>query len=75
MNSAARGDMKRIERIIDTVTHHTSGLISGWAIIGVMILMMAEVITRYVLRNPLRVADEVSGYVFAFVAFIGLAYT
>jgi TRAP-type C4-dicarboxylate transport system permease small subunit len=35
---------------------------------------MAEVITRYVLRNPLILADEISGYAMVFIAIVGLAY-
>lgn len=40
-----------------------------------MALVIIEVITRYVLRHPLMLADEFSAYMLVGLAFIGLAYT
>lgn len=66
--------MRRIGRFIDAVTYY-SGLVGGWVVLGTMMLMLIEVISRYILRSPLRIADEISGYAMVFVSFIGLAYT
>lgn len=35
---------------------------------------MAEVVSRYVLRNPLILADEFGGYALVAITFLGLAY-
>jgi TRAP-type C4-dicarboxylate transport system permease small subunit len=41
------------------------------AIVG---LSMAEVVSRYVLRNPMILADEFGGYALVAITFLGLAY-
>ena len=35
---------------------------------------MAEVVSRYVLRNPLILSDELGGYALVAISFLGLAY-
>jgi TRAP-type C4-dicarboxylate transport system permease small subunit len=66
--------MRRVERVIDAIAYIT-GYFSGWVVIGIMSLTMAEVITRYVLRHPLMLADEFGGYAYAAVSLVALAYT
>jgi TRAP-type C4-dicarboxylate transport system permease small subunit len=59
-----------IERISDL-----GGILSGWLVPFMMILVVVEVFTRYVLNRPLMVADEVSAYMLVALSFLGLAYT
>ncbi len=66
--------MRSIGRIIEAIANISSSA-AGWVLLGAMSLVMIEVITRYVLRNPLRLADEISGYALVFISLIGLAYT
>lgn len=66
--------MRSLERIIDGISNF-SGFITGWLILGVMGLTMIEVVSRYILRRPIMLADEFGGYSFAAIAFLGLAYT
>ncbi|MBI4186683.1 MAG: TRAP transporter small permease [Chloroflexi bacterium] len=52
-----------------------SGHISAWLIFAMMFMVVTEVVTRYVLRSPLMIADELGGYTVVAVTIIGLAYT
>ena len=65
--------MRKIARVIDGISYYT-GYFSGWLVVGVMSLTMIEVITRYVVRKPLMLADEFGGYSYAAISLIGLAY-
>ncbi len=67
--------MKRIVSIVETVSDVLSGYFPGWLVIFFMFLVMAEVVSRYILRSPLILADEIGGYLVVAVTFIGLAYT
>ena len=40
-----------------------------------MWLVLIEVVSRYVVRHPLRVADEFSAYMYVAAVFLGAAYT
>jgi len=53
--------LKRTGLVLDRVAY-ASGLISGWVLMGMMVLIIIEVISRYALHHPLILAD-------------GLAYT
>lgn len=66
--------MRRLERIIDGISYY-SGFFTGWLVLGIMGLTMVEVVSRYVLRHPIMLADEFGGYSFAAIALLGLAYT
>lgn len=63
--------MKKFSRAIDIVSGH----VSGWLIFLMMWLVLIEVVSRYVVRHPLRVADEFSAYMYVAAVFIGAAYT
>ncbi|HYX66770.1 MAG TPA: TRAP transporter small permease [Burkholderiales bacterium] len=43
-------------------------------LLGIVGLTMAEVISRYVLHDPLILADEFGGYAMLAISFLGLAY-
>jgi TRAP-type C4-dicarboxylate transport system permease small subunit len=66
--------MKRIGRVIGAASY-TSGYLAGWVLLGIMTLTIVEVITRYVLHQPLILADEFGAYSLVAVSFLGLAYT
>jgi len=66
--------MRKFVRVIDGISYY-SGYFAGWLVLGIMGLTMVEVISRYVLRHPIMLADEFGGYSFAAISLIGLAYT
>jgi len=59
-----------IEKIADL-----GGYVSGWLVPIMMILVVVEVFTRYVLHRPLMVGDEFSAYMLVALSYLGLAYT
>ena len=40
-----------------------------------MVMLLVEVLTRYILRSPLSIAEEMGGYLLVSITFMGLAYT
>ena len=66
--------MKKIIRVIETMSDIMSGHFAGWLIVGMTALMMAEVVSRYGLRQSLMVSDEFSAYMMLVVSFMALAY-
>lgn len=67
--------MKKSAHFIETISDIVSGHFSGWLIVLMMVLVLIEVISRYVVHLPLRVADEFSAYMLVTIVFIGAAYT
>ncbi len=67
--------MKRIVHIIQVITNVGSGHFSAWLIFVLMCLVLVEVLTRYVIRSPLIIADEIGAYMLIAITFIGLAFT
>ena len=47
---------------------------AGLVLLAIVGLTMAEVVSRYVLQNPLILADEFGGYALVAITFLGLAY-
>lgn len=66
--------MRFLVRIIETVTHVISGHVQAWLTLALMLLVMVDVTSRYVLRNPLSIADEYGGFCLVAVTCLGLAY-
>ncbi len=66
--------MKRLARIIESISN-IGGYFSGWLVPLMMLLVLFEVVMRYVVHQPPIVADEVSAYMLVALSFIGLAYT
>ena len=67
--------MEKICRVIELITNYVSGLLMAWSIFGLMVLVIVEVVSRYVLNQPLSIADEYGGYMLVAITMIGLAYT
>ena len=66
-----RGFVKIIEKVTDVLSGH----LQAWIIFFLMVMLLAEVLTRYIFRSPLSIADEMGGYLLVSITFMGLAYT
>ncbi|MDH4266554.1 MAG: TRAP transporter small permease subunit [Deltaproteobacteria bacterium] len=66
--------MKRISFILEKIVDF-GGYLSGWLVPLMMILVAVEVFMRYVLYQPLMVADEFSAYLLVALSYLGMAYT
>jgi TRAP-type C4-dicarboxylate transport system permease small subunit len=64
-----------IVKIIEKVTDVLSGHLQAWLIFGLMVMLLIEVLTRYLLQSPLSLAEELGGYMLVAITFMGLAYT
>ena len=67
--------MDALLRTIETVTDWVSGALMAWSIFVLMILVLVEVVMRYLLNQPLSLAEEYGGYLLVAMTMIGLAYT
>jgi len=66
--------MRSLVRIIETVTEIFSGHVQAWLTMALVILVMVDVTSRYVMQNPLAVSDEYGGFCLVAITCIGLAY-
>lgn len=66
--------MKRIADFLERIAY-LGGYFSGWLVPLMMILVVVEVFMRYVLQQPLMLADELSAYLLVAVSYLGTAYT
>jgi TRAP-type C4-dicarboxylate transport system permease small subunit len=64
----------RLIRIIEAVTDLISGRLQGWVLLAMMVLVLVDVTTRYLLLNPLSVAEEYGGYMLVAITCLGLAF-
>jgi len=64
-----------IIKIIEKVTDVLSGHLQAGIIFFLMVMLLVEVLTRYILRSPLSIAEEMGGYLLVAITFMGLAYT
>ena len=67
--------LQSIVKIIEKVTDVLSGHLQAGIIFFLMVMLLVEVLTRYILRSPLSIADEMGGYLLVTITFMGLAYT
>lgn len=51
-----------------------AGYLAGVVLLAIILLTMAEVVSRYVLRNPLILSDELGAYALVAISCLGLAY-
>lgn len=67
--------MQKLVGIIETITDIVSGHLQAWLVFFLMVMVLVEVLTRYLLQAPLSLADEMGGYALVSITFLGLAYT
>lgn len=65
--------MDAFTRCVGRLAYGT-GYAGGLVLLAIIVLTMVEVISRYVLKNPLILSDELGGYAMVVVTFLGLAY-
>ena len=63
--------IESIEKLIDIL----SGRLQAAVVFLLMIMLLVEVLTRYILNSPLSIAEEMGGYLLVSITFMGLAYT
>jgi len=66
--------MRRFASAIDKLADFV-GYLSGWLVPLMMMLVVVDVFMRYVMHQPLMVADEFSAYMLVALSFLGFAYT
>ena len=66
--------MKRIADLLERIAY-LGGYCSGWLVPLMMMMVVVEVFYRYVLHQPLMLADEFSAYMLVAVSYLGTAYT
>lgn len=67
--------MRKLVNVIEKVTDIIGGHLQGWIVFFLMVMVLVEVLTRYILQSPLSIADELGGYLLVAITYIGLAYT
>ena len=67
--------LQKVVNIIETLTDIFSGRLQAAIIFLLMVMLLVEVLTRYILRSPLSIAEEMGGYLLVSITFMGLAYT
>ena len=67
--------MDRLFRVVVWFSHYISGVLMAWSIFILMLMVLVEVVTRYIISQPLSLADEYGGYMLVAMTMIGLAYT
>jgi TRAP-type C4-dicarboxylate transport system permease small subunit len=60
-------------RIAERVAY-AAGYLAGLVLLAIIALTMVEVVSRYVLNNPLILSDEFGGYAMVAISFLGMAY-
>jgi TRAP-type C4-dicarboxylate transport system permease small subunit len=53
---------------------HAAGYLGALVLLAIILLTMAEVVSRYVLNSPLILSDEFGGYALVVISCLGLAY-
>ena len=66
--------MRLLVRFVETVTEIFSGHAQAWLTLALMVLVMVDVTSRYVMQNPLAISDEYGGFCLVAITCIGLAY-
>jgi TRAP-type C4-dicarboxylate transport system permease small subunit len=62
-----------LARLVGKLSYGT-GCLAALVLLAIVALTMAEVVSRYVLRNPLILSDELGGYALVAISCLGLAY-
>jgi TRAP-type C4-dicarboxylate transport system permease small subunit len=65
--------MDKLGRTVDRLAYG-AGYLGALVLLGIIVLTMAEVVSRYVLNSPLILSDEFGGYALVAISCLGLAY-
>lgn len=65
--------MEKLSRFFERLSY-CAGYAACLVLLAIIGLTMVEVVSRYVLKNPLILSDELGGYAMVAVSFLGLAY-
>jgi TRAP-type C4-dicarboxylate transport system permease small subunit len=66
--------MSQLASLIEKVSY-LCGYLSGWLVPLMMMLVVVDVFMRYVMQQPLMIADEFSAYMLVALSFLGFAST
>ena len=66
--------MRALLKTVEWITTFISGKLMGWLVFAMMVLVLVDVTSRYVLNNPLSIAEEYGGYLLVAVTCMGLAF-
>ena len=67
--------LQKLVYIVEKLTDLLSGRLQAAIIFLLMVMLLVEVLTRYILSSPLSIAEEMGGYLLVSITFMGLAYT
>jgi TRAP-type C4-dicarboxylate transport system permease small subunit len=60
----------KLDSIIDIFTR-----VVGWLVLAMMVIILVEIFMRYVLGQPIIIAEELCGYLLVAISYLGMAYT
>jgi len=63
----------KLGRAVDRLAY-AAGYLGALVLLGIIVLTMAEVVSRYGLNKPLILSDEFGGYALVAISCLGLAY-
>jgi TRAP-type C4-dicarboxylate transport system permease small subunit len=75
LSTGGQVQMDKLFRVVEWFSHYISGVLMAWSIFVLMIMVLVEVVTRYIMNQPLSLADEYGGYMLVAMTMVGLAYT
>jgi TRAP-type C4-dicarboxylate transport system permease small subunit len=67
--------MIKITLVLKRIVTFFSGVLQGWLLILMMCLIMVDVISRYLLNNPISIGEEYGAYMLVAITCMGLAYS
>lgn len=61
-------------RVIDRMSDLIGGYLMGWLLVVMMLMILVEVLTRYIFQSPMSIAEEYGGYMMVAITFLGLGF-
>ena len=61
-NNDKMNGLQKVINIVEKLTDIFSGRLQAVIIFLLMVMLLVEVLTRYILRSPLSIAEEMGGY-------------
>jgi TRAP-type C4-dicarboxylate transport system permease small subunit len=66
---------KRLVNFIEAVSLIFGGYLMGSLLIVLMLMILVEVLSRYILQSPLSIAEQFGGYILVAICVMALGYT